>query len=137
VVGDKGVDLILDAVGGRSWTAGYDLLAPCGRLVAFGLSAASPGNKRNLLHAMRQLLSIKKWSPMKLMDDNKTISGTNIGHLFARPDLIAPQLVALMEMYQKGEIAPLVDRAFPFTEAAAAHQYIHDRKSKGKVLLVP
>ena len=28
VVGDKGVDLILDAVGGRSWTQGYDLLGP-------------------------------------------------------------------------------------------------------------
>ena len=137
VVGDKGVDLILDAVGGRSWTQGYDLLGPCGRLVAFGLSSASAGNKRNLLHAVRQLMSIKKWSPMKLMDDNKTISGTNVGHLFARPDLIAPQLAALMEMYGRGELAPHVDRAFPFTEAAAAHQYIHDRKSKGKVLLVP
>jgi len=136
-VGDKGVDLILDAVGGPSWTEGYDLLAPCGRLVAFGLSAASVGNKRNLLHALRQLLSVKKWSPMKLMDDNKTISGTNVGHLFARPDLITPQLAALMEMYEKGQLAPHVDRTFPFAEAAAAHQYIHDRKSKGKVLLVP
>jgi len=137
VVGDKGVDLILDAVGGRSWTQGYDLLAPCGRLVAFGLSSASVGNKRNLLHALRQLVSVKKWNPMKLMDDNKTISGTNLGHLFSRPDLIAPQLAALMEMYSKGEVVPHVDRTFPFTEAAAAHQYIHDRKSKGKVLLVP
>jgi NADPH:quinone reductase-like Zn-dependent oxidoreductase len=137
VVGDKGVDLILDAVGGRSWTQGYDLLGPCGRLVAFGLSSVSPGNKRNLLHAVGQLMSIKKWSPMKLMNDNKTISGTNVGHLFSRPDLITPQLAALMEMYGRGELAPHVDRAFPFTEAAAAHQYIHDRKSKGKVLLVP
>lgn len=137
VVGDKGVDLILDAVGGPSWTQGYDLLAPCGRLVAFGLSAASVGNKRNLLHAVRQLLSIKKWNPMKLMNDNKTISGTHVGHLFSRPDLIAPQLAALMEMYSKGELVPHVDRTFPFTEAGAAHQYIHDRKAKGKVLLVP
>jgi NADPH:quinone reductase-like Zn-dependent oxidoreductase len=137
VVGDKGVDLILDAVGGRSWTQGYDLLGPCGRLVAFGLSSVSPGNTRNLLHALGQLMSVKKWSPMKLMNDNKTISGTNVGHLFSRPDLITPQLAALMEMYGRGELAPHVDRAFPFTEAAAAHQYIHDRKSKGKVLLVP
>jgi len=137
VVGDKGVDLILDAVGGRSWTEGYDLLSPCGRLVAFGMSSAALGNKRNLLHALRQLLSIKKWSPMKLMNDNKTSSGTHLGHLVGRPDLIAPQLAALLEMYERGELAPHVDRTFPFTEAAAAHQYIHDRKSKGKVLLVP
>ena len=111
IVGDKGVDLILDAVGGRSWTDGYDLLAPCGRLVAFGLSAASLGNKRNLLHAVRQLLSVKKWNPMKLMDDNKTISGTNMGHLFARPDLIAPQLAALIEMYGKRPAGPRTSTA--------------------------
>ena len=137
VVGEQGVDLILDAVGGKSWTTGYDLLAPCGRLVAFGLSSAVSGNRRNLLHAGRQLLAIKKWNPMKLMNDNKTIGGTNVGHLFARPDLIAPQLAALMQMYEKGELAPQVDHTFPFNQAAAAHQYIHDRKSKGKVLLVP
>jgi NADPH:quinone reductase-like Zn-dependent oxidoreductase len=137
IVGDKGVDLILDAVGGKSWTTGYDLLAPCGRLVAFGLSSAVSGTRRNLLHAVGQLLAIKKWNPMKLMDDNKTISGTNLGHLFARPDLIAPQLTALFQMYENRELAPHVDRTFPFNEAPAAHQYIHDRKSKGKVLLVP
>jgi NADPH:quinone reductase-like Zn-dependent oxidoreductase len=137
IVGDQGVDLILDAVGGKSWTTGYDLLAPCGRLVAFGLSSAATGTRRHLLHAGRQLLAIRKWNTMKLMNDNKTISGTNVGHLFARPDLIAPQLAALMQMYENREIAPHVDHSFPFTEAAAAHQYIHDRKSKGKVLLVP
>jgi NADPH:quinone reductase-like Zn-dependent oxidoreductase len=137
VVGDKGVDLILDPVGGKSWTEGYDLLAPCGRLVAFGLSSAVSGNRRGLVHALMQVLSVKKWSPMKLMEDNKTIGGTNMGHLFSRPDLIEPQLAALMEMYKKGELKPHVDKSFPFAEAGAAHQYLHDRKAKGKVLLIP
>ena len=137
IVGDKGVDLILDPVGGKSWTEGYDLLAPCGRLVAFGLSAAATGNKRSLFNAVRQVMSVKKWSPMKLMDDNKTIGGTNMGHLFGRPDLIEEQLTALMAMYERGELKPRVDRTFTFAEAGAAHQYLHDRKAKGKVLLVP
>ncbi|MEO7110201.1 MAG: medium chain dehydrogenase/reductase family protein [Polyangiaceae bacterium] len=137
IVGDKGIDLILDPVGGKSWTDGYDLLAPCGRLVAFGLSAAATGNTRNIFNALMQVMSVKKWSPMKLMDDNKTVAGTNMGHLFTRPDLIEPQLIALMEMYEKGEIKPYVDKSFSFEEAGAAHQYLHDRKAKGKVLLVP
>ncbi len=137
VVGDKGVDLILDAVGGKSWTDGYNLLAPCGRLVAFGLSAAAAGNTRNLFHALKQVLAIKKWNPRTLMDDNKTIGGTNMGHLFNRPDLLEPQLAALVELYEQGAIKPHVDRTFTFAEAAAAHQYLHDRKAKGKVLLVP
>lgn len=137
IVGDRGIDLILDPVGGKSWTSAYDLLAPCGRLVAFGLSAAAAGNTRSLLHAAASLLAVKRWSPMQLMNDNKTISGTNMGHLFHRPDLLEPQLVALLEMYERGELKPHVDRTFTFADAAAAHQYIHDRQAKGKVLLVP
>jgi len=137
IVGDRGVDLILDPVGGPSWTEGYDLLAPCGRLVAFGLSAAASGKKRSLLHAISQVVRVKKWSPMKLMDDNKTIGGTNMGHLFAHLDLLTPQFEALLRMFDAGEIAPHVDRTFRFDQAAEAHHFIHDRKAVGKVLLVP
>jgi NADPH:quinone reductase-like Zn-dependent oxidoreductase len=137
VVGDRGIDLILDPVGGKSWSEGYDLLGPCGRLVAFGLSSAASGKKRSLLHAAAQVLKVKKWSPMKLMDDNKTVAGTNMGHLFGRLDLLRPQFEAILQMYEAGQIAPKVDRSFPFDEAAAAHHFIHDRKAIGKVVLVP
>jgi NADPH:quinone reductase-like Zn-dependent oxidoreductase len=137
-VGDRGVDLALDPVGGKSWSEGYDLLAPCGRLVAFGLSAAAPaGTTRNLLHALGAVLQIRRFSPRTLMDDNKTISGVNMGHLFDRLDLLTPQLHALVELYQKRLIKPHIARSFRFDEAPAAHQYIHDRKAVGKVLLVP
>src|SRR6187549_1219718 len=84
IVGDRGIDLILDPVGGKSWTRAYDLLSPCGRLVAFGLSAATGGNTRNWLTAAASVLSVKSWSPMQLMSDNKTVSGTNMARLFAR-----------------------------------------------------
>jgi NADPH:quinone reductase-like Zn-dependent oxidoreductase len=137
VVGDRGVDLILDPIGGRSWAIGYDLLGPCGRLVAFGLSAAASGKKRSLIHAAGQVMKVKKFSPMKLMEDNKTVAGTNMGHLFERVDLLRPQFTALLGMYEAGEIEPHVDRTFRFDDAPAAHHYIHDRKATGKVLLVP
>jgi NADPH:quinone reductase-like Zn-dependent oxidoreductase len=137
LVGDRGIDLILDPVGGKSWSIGYDLLGPCGRLVAFGLSSAASGKKRNLLHAGMQVMKVKKFGPMKLMDDNKTVSGTNMGHLFGRPDLLKPQFEALLALYEAGEIKPHVDRSFRLAEAAAAHHFIHDRKAIGKVLLVP
>jgi NADPH:quinone reductase-like Zn-dependent oxidoreductase len=137
VVGDRGLDLILDPVGGKSWSVGYDLLGPCGRLVAFGLSAASSGETRNLLHAVAQVLRVKRFNPMKMMGDNKTVSGTNMGHLFGRPDLLRPQFEALLKMYEAGQIKPHVDRSFRFDEAAAAHHFIHERKAVGKVLLVP
>ena len=137
IVGEKGLDLILDAVGGKSWSEGYDLLGPCGRLVAFGMSSAASGNKRNLVHAALQLVRVRSFSPMKLMDENKTIGGTNMGHLFSRLDLLRPQFEALLALYEEGKIHPHVDKTFSFDEAPAAHQYIHDRKAIGKVLVVP
>jgi NADPH:quinone reductase-like Zn-dependent oxidoreductase len=136
-VGDAGLDLILDPVGSRSWSVGYDLLGPCGRLVVFGMSSVASGERRNMVHAALRVLQIRRLNPMRLMSDNKTVSGTNLGHLFGRLDLLRPQFVALLAMYEAGEIKPHVDRTFRFEEAAAAHRYIHDRKAVGKVLLVP
>jgi synaptic vesicle membrane protein VAT-1 len=137
VVGDRGIDLVLDPVGGKSWSQGYELLGPCGRLVAFGLSAAASGKTRSLIHAALQVVRVKKFNPMQLMDDNKTVGGTNMGHLFDRPDLLRPEFAALLTMYEAGDIKPHVARTFRFEEAPAAHHFLHDRKAIGKVLLVP
>jgi NADPH:quinone reductase-like Zn-dependent oxidoreductase len=137
LVKDRGLDLILDPVGGPSWKQGYDLLGPAGRLVCFGLSAASSGKTRSLFHALMQVMQIKKYSPMDLMSDNKTVSGCNMGHLFSRLDLLRPQFVDLVKMYEAGQIKPHVDKTFAFDDAPAAHHFIHDRKAVGKVLLVP
>ena len=133
----RGVDLVLDPVGGKSWTEGYELLAPAGRLVAFGLSAAASGKTRSLFHALGQVIQVKKWSPMKLMDDNKQVQGVNMGHLFGEIGMLVEQFESLIGMFEAGQIKPHVDRTFKFSEAAAAHHHIHDRKAKGKVLLVP
>lgn len=133
----RGLDLVLDPVGGRSFRDGYDLLGPTGRLVMFGMSAVATGKERNMVKALWQLAKLPRFSPVALMNDNKSVSGVNMGHLFDRLDLLLPQFQALVAMYQRGEIKPYVDRTFRFDEAAAAHHYLHDRKAKGKVLLVP
>ena len=137
IVGDRGVDLILDPVGGASWSAGYDLLAPAGRLVAFGFSSAMPGERRSLTRAATQLLRVRRFSPMRLMSDNRTISGVNMGHLFGETHLLTDQVRSLVEMYRAGQIAPHVARTFSFDEAPAAHRHLHSRAAIGKVLLVP
>ncbi|MFI5289396.1 MAG: medium chain dehydrogenase/reductase family protein [Polyangia bacterium] len=132
-----GLDLVLDPVGGKSWNEGYRLLGPAGRLVAFGASSMSTGKTRNLVAALGLLIKMKWYNPIALMNDNKTVSGVNMGHLFDRLDLLRPQFESLVAMYERGEIAPHVDRTFRFDEAPAAHHYLHDRKAKGKVLLIP
>ncbi|MFI5300049.1 MAG: zinc-binding dehydrogenase, partial [Polyangiales bacterium] len=88
-------------------------------------------------NALGAILSVRRYSPMTLMNDNKTVSGVNMGHLFDRVDLLRPQLDALVALYREGKIEPHVDKTFPFDRAAEAHQYIHDRKAIGKVLLTP
>ena len=137
IVGERGVDVVLDPVGGGSWKEGYRLLGPGGRLVCFGMSANAEGKTRSMLHVVSQLMKLPLWNPITLMNQNRTVSGVNMGHLFGRIDILRPQIEALIDMYRKGQIKPHIDRSFPFAEAAAAHHYLHDRKAKGKVVLVP
>ena len=58
-------------------------------------------------------------------------------HLFDHVDILRPQFDALVRMYEEGKLHPFVDKTFSFADAAAAHQYLHDRKARGKLLLVP
>ncbi len=137
IVGDKGLDLVLDPVGGRSWVTGYKLLGPAGRLVCYGYSSMTGGTKRNIFRVLKRISELSWWNPVTLMNDNKEISGVNMERFFRRLDIVRPQFESLIQLYEEGKIKPYVDRTFKFEEAAEAHQYLHDRKAKGKVVLVP
>jgi NADPH:quinone reductase-like Zn-dependent oxidoreductase len=52
----RGLDLILDAVGGPEWSRNYGLLAPAGQLICFGWAQATSGETRNYLHLARGIL---------------------------------------------------------------------------------
>src|SRR5208282_1361791 len=135
----RGVELILDAVGGASWKKGYRVLAPTGRLGVFGISAAATGKERNLL-GMFSLLAYTPWlafNPLSLMNANKGAFGVNLGHMWGEVDRIRGWLDQLMSLWEQGAIKPKIARTFPFDEAAVAHHFIQDRKNVGKVLLIP
>jgi synaptic vesicle membrane protein VAT-1 len=137
VGGDGKIDLVLDPVGGRSWKESYALIAPGGRIVCFGASTNAPGKTRNLWAIVKMLASLPRWNPIGLMNANKTVTGVNMGPMFDHLDVVRPQFEALVRMYEAGLIKPFVDRTFRFDEAPAAHHYLHDRKARGKILLVP
>lgn len=136
-VAPQGVDIVLDAVGGVGWRRGYALLRPAGRLVMFGASGLIGGPSRNLLRVLWEVLRFPRFSPLAMMNDNRTVAGANLGHLWTARDVMQPQLEALVQYARAGRIRPRVDRAFRFSEAAAAHHYIHNRQNIGKVVLVP
>ncbi|HLZ60453.1 MAG TPA: medium chain dehydrogenase/reductase family protein [Ktedonosporobacter sp.] len=133
----EGVELVLDSQGGPSWRQSYSLLAPTGRLLTFGVSSLSPGHRRSLPSMLSLVLTMPRFTPLRLMDDNRGVLGVNIGHLWHKPHLVRGWAEQILAWYEEGKIAPHIDRAFPFDQAPAAHQYLHDRKAIGKVLLEP
>ena len=133
----KGVDVVLDALGGRDWKKGYELLRPAGRLVAFGFANMSAGEKRTILHVARQAISVPFFTPLGLMEKNRSIAGVNIGHLWDEMDMLSEEMSALVALYEQGKIKPRIDKVFPFTEAADAHRRIQARENVGKIVLVP
>ncbi len=138
LVGGNGkIDLVCNAIGGSSWKRDYALLAPGGRLICYGVSAMTPGERRSIWSMLKFVFGIAWWTPIGLMNENKTVTGVNMAHLFDHLDVVRPQFEALVRMYEAGQIRPYVDKTFSFNEAPAAHHYLHDRKARGKLLLVP
>ncbi len=133
----RGVDIVLDAVGGDSWRKGYDLLAPAGRLICYGAQALVPGARRNLVKVLWHLARFPRFGPLALMNDNRSVAGVNLGHVWNEMALLGQQMEALLGYARDGRIAPRVDRSFSFSQAADAHRYIHERRNIGKVLLTP
>lgn len=132
----KGVHVIIDAVGGASFRKSYNSLAPMGRLCVFGASSLAPDNKRSIIAAVRGLMAMPKFKPVDLMDKNRGVFGVNMGHLWDEAAILQAMLVDIVKLVEQGTFAPVVDKTFPFAQAADAHQYIQDRKNFGKVLLI-
>jgi len=133
----KGVDLVIDPLGGPDWRRGYSLLRPAGLLVLCGFSNLATGERRNALRALWQLARMPRFSPLRLMNDNRGVAGVYLGALWDEVDLMAGQLLAVLELFRQGKVRPRVDTVFPFARAADAHRRIQERKNVGKVVLVP
>jgi NADPH:quinone reductase-like Zn-dependent oxidoreductase len=130
-------DVILDAVGGKSFRTGYDLLRPGGRLVAFGASAVVSGQRRNLLTALRTVLRMPRFNMIKQMSESKAVIGLNMLTLWKDRGTLEPWIAPLREMLDDGTVKPVVAGDFSFEDAGAAQTMITERRNIGKVVLVP
>jgi NADPH:quinone reductase-like Zn-dependent oxidoreductase len=134
----EGVDIVLDPLGGKDWRKGYDLLRPAGHLCAYGFSNNTTGNgKRNLFRVLGQMAQVPLWNSISLMNQNRAVSGVNMGHLWGETAMLREELMALLELFAAGKIAPKVDSTFSFEQAGEAHTRLESRGNVGKVLLVP
>jgi NADPH:quinone reductase and related Zn-dependent oxidoreductases len=125
VTGGKGVDVILDVVGGQILVESLPLLAPFGRLI---VSGAASGN----------IPALSSESISDLMMGLKRIEGFSSFTLMQKyPDLIAQGRQAFRRYVEQGKVRPLIMRTFTLGDVAEAHRLLESRTTSGKIVLCP
>lgn len=131
-----GIEMVMDPIGGKSFSQSAECLGPAGRLVVYGFSAAAGSNgKRSWVRGARAFSQTPRFHPLKLMAKNLAVIGVNLGRLESRGGMVRSELDEIFRLYSAEKIKPVIAKTFPLAEAAAAHQFIHDRKNIGKVIL--
>lgn len=135
LTGGQGVDVVFDCLGGADWRRGYGLMRSGGRLVAYGFANIQSGGARRLLPALAQLARMPRFTPLKLMSDNKSVSGVTISHMWG--EKLLPDLAETVRLCRDGKLAPRIDSTFSFANVADAHRRLETRGNSGKVILRP
>jgi NADPH:quinone reductase len=118
----RGVDVVLDSIGGKNLVDGVDALAYRGTLVSVGVAA----------RAGSEIEAKSLWGK------NNTLRGVYLGGaLLAEYPRIHPMIADLIGRVAGGELHVEIDRSFALAEAAAAHEYLEGRNAFGRVVMVP
>jgi NADPH:quinone reductase-like Zn-dependent oxidoreductase len=133
----RGVELVIDPLGGSSWKQSYRALRSTGRMGVFGMSVASASGIAGKFKVLKGLVSMPRFNPIGLMNRNKGVFGLNLGHMWDEGEKVASWTREIMTGVQEGWIRPHVDRTFTFDQIQEAHRYIEARKNTGKVVLLP
>lgn len=134
LTGGRGVDVILDPIGGASFQASYRMLAPLGRLVMLGVSSMA-AERRRVMRVVRAWWQMGSFQPLSLMNRNHGIFGLNVGHLWDERRALLPLMELIVTELGAGRLRPVVARTFPLERAADAHRFLQDRANIGKVVL--
>ncbi len=133
----RGVELVIDPIGGSHWKKSYRALRATGRLGVFGLSTASAQGMSGKLRAISALLQQPSFRPFSLFNSNKGVFGLNMGRMWHEREKIGEWMRVILKGVEEGWVRPHVDKAFAFEDAPEAHTYVESRKNFGKVVLVP
>ncbi len=131
----RGVDLILDPIGGGHWRKSFRSLRATGRLGMFGISSASNNGVFGKLSLLKTVVQMPFFHPISLLNQNKSVFGVNLGTMWHEKNRVSKWMEHICEGVDEGWVRPHVDKVFPFTAAGEAHRYIEERKNIGKVIL--
>jgi NADPH2:quinone reductase len=115
-------DVVMDPVGGDVFTRSIGVLNPLGAVVGIGFAGGW-------------------WEPLDpapLVGRNVGVVGFYLGRLMRhRPEVVREAIGELVALWEQGAVKPLVGASFPLEEVADAHRLVEERRSVGKVVLVP
>ena len=119
LTGGRGVDLVVDSVG-STLPGSVRALAYRGRVTLVGNAGRDP----------------QPFDASALMMGNQTLTGVFFG-----AEVITERAQATVARHLQdiaaGDLRVVVDRTFPLSDAAGAHEYIESRQAFGRVVLVP
>jgi len=116
--GGRGVDVVLEAVGGEVGAQAYDVLAPLGQLVTYGGASGE---------------SLRPPDMWQLNLKGQTVSG--YGGPWLRPGAAGRARDAISGHLRSGEMRVVEGPSFALAEAAEAHRALEGRATTGKVVL--
>jgi NADPH2:quinone reductase len=135
VIGSKKLDVVFNAIGGKTFRQDLRLVGPGGKLVLFG-GAARSGKKWGILSSLRFVWQMGFVIPIALMMMSKSIIGVNMLKIADhRRDILGKCLKDVSELVLRGELKPHVGGQFSANEIAKAHQLLESRNSLGKVVV--
>ncbi|HVT75746.1 MAG TPA: zinc-binding alcohol dehydrogenase family protein [Acidimicrobiales bacterium] len=116
----RGVDLVVDSVGGATLQKSVACLAYRGRAITVGSAG------RDFTPFDAGVLGM----------NNQSLTGVFLGAEIAT-ERAQRMIQGLVDDVAAGRLTVLVDRTFPLAEAAAAHAFIESRQAVGRVVLIP
>jgi len=123
ITGGRGVDIIIDPVGGPGIPANIALLAPCGTLVIYGgLGGRAQLDLVPTLRASKNSPAVRQFS---IHTWDHLVEERRAG------------MRALIEMLAAGKLTPRIHARLPLDEAARAHEMLESGAVMGKLLLTP
>ena len=120
VTGGKGVNVVLDVVGGQAFDASLRSLAFGGRIVVLGFTSAEiPNIKSNYL----------------LLKNIAAVGMTINGYFAKQPEIVNAAQVEIINLWRQGKIRPNIHAELSLHEFANAFEMLENREVVGKVVL--
>ncbi|MBR9919876.1 MAG: zinc-binding dehydrogenase [Bacteroidetes bacterium] len=132
-LGGRPLHLVMECIGGKVLKAGYDQLAPRGRMVVYGSASYSQKrDKPNPIKLILKYLRRPKIDPQGMIQENKGILGFNLIYLYEEADLMHEILGEIADM-DIGK--PNIGAAFAFDDLPDAIRTFSKGKTTGKVVI--